>query len=433
MPVPNSLSISRCFIARYRIGLLLGLLLSSAPAATLIPPSDSNILAGLSPLNWVHNSAYICSPVGGASLKTSFKGTSQVILNVDTKNIKTTVASRYPIISWTVNGGAPQSHQLAQNESTVLLAANATDPIIDLYCKGFSPFENRWTGDIPENSVKITGFSVDSGGTTAAVALPSKVWMNIGNSIESGDAAVYATGQGRPPDNLWAASNDARKSYGYLLASHYGYREVRLAYGGWNWGGGISIPGLSPVIDNITSTISRLTSSHFSPIPDIVLINLGENGAPASGDVTASLTKLRSRVNAATKIIVMIPVSGSARSVLTAAFNTYKNAANDLNAYLVDLGSISFATADGQHPTAAGHVSIYNAALPAFNSIIPITKINFESIADRRLKAHSEITFGKASMLYPATFRKSTGSLQLYSFAGKLLQTKNFKESRHVD
>ncbi len=400
------------------------LLLTGAPAATVIPPSDTNFLNGLSPLNWVRNSAYVCTPVGGASLKIGFTGTRQVTLNVDTKHIKTSVAARYPILAWSVNGSAPQSHQLVLNETSIQLTTNATNPIIDLYCKGFSPFENRWLGDIPENSVKITGFTVDSGGATVVLPLPTKVWMNIGNSIEAGDAAAYGAGQGRPPDDLWAASDDARKSYGYLLANHYGYREVRLAYGGWNWGGGIAIPGLSPVIDNITSTVSRLTTSLFNPIPDIILINLGENGVPISTDVTGALTKLRSRVNAATKIIVMVPVSGKARAVLTAAFNTYKSAANDLNAYLVDLGSISFATADGVHPTGVGHLSIYNAALPALNALIPTTHIRSEAKRDINRSVQSKISFGKSSAQYSVTFSKASGILKVCSLAGKQRQSK---------
>jgi hypothetical protein len=146
-----------------------------------------------------------------------------------------------------------------------------------------SPFENRYTGDVPVNSVKILGFIVDQGGTVVSTTFPPKVWLNIGDSIMSGDAAAYAAGQGRPPDDTWAASDDASASYGYLLAQHYGYRESRLAFGGYDWGGGMAgIPPLSQLIDQITSTISRSVGSALDPKPDVVLINLGENGTPPS-------------------------------------------------------------------------------------------------------------------------------------------------------
>ena len=359
---------------RTRVHLSLFVLTFSAGAfadSTMVAVSDTNFLNGLSPLNWVRKSAFVSSSICGASLKIGLTGTSRAALQVDTRNILTKAASRFPILAWSVNQGPVQTHQLVQGETSVLLASGTANPVIDLYLKGLSPFENRYAGDVPENSVKITGLAMDAGGSTRAVAFPAKLWMTIGNSIESGDGAAYASGQGRPPDDGWAASDDGRASYGYLLANHYGYRESRLAYGGYNWGGiGASIPKLSVLLDSTTSTFSRLTGGMFNPKPDIVLITLGENGVPAAIDVTNALFKLRQRTGIATTILVMIPVSGRARTEVTAAFNSYKKSSQDANASLVDLGTLTFATADGQHPTAEGHRAIYNAALPAFDKII---------------------------------------------------------------
>jgi hypothetical protein len=344
--------------------------------STMVAISDTNILNGLSPLNWIRKSTYIASTIGGASLNVGFTGTSKVTLMIDTKTIATKVASRFPILAWSVNLGAVQSHQLVQGETSVLLASALSNPTIDFYLKGLSPFENRYAGDLPVNAVKITGFVIDAGGSTKPLTLPSKLWMTIGNSIESGDGATYASGQGRPPDDGWAASDDGRASYGYLLANHYGYRESRLAYGGYNWGGGGSgLPKLTVLLDSITSTVSRLTDGFFSPKPDVVLITLGENGVPAAIDVTNALAKLRLRTGAATQIVVMVPVSGRARTEVTNAFNAYKQSTQDSHLSLVDLGTIAFATADGQHPTAAGHRTIYNLALPTFDKIISQTSL----------------------------------------------------------
>lgn len=105
-------------------------------------------------------------------------------------------------------------------------------------------------------------------------------------------------------------------------------------------------------------------------VPSVVLINLGENGVPAGRDVTEALGTLRRRVEPATKIIVMLPLSGRGRAEISRAFEAYKAAARDDNAWLIDLGQVSYATADGQHPTAAGHRAIFEAALPAFNAIL---------------------------------------------------------------
>lgn len=337
----------------------------------VIPVTDNNVISGLSPYNWVCNENGISSTVVGASISLSFKRTQQVALQVDTRHMPPVVSARYPIIAWSVNGGALQTHQISAKETVIPLASGVKNPVIDLYIKGMSPFENRYSGDLPGGAIHITGFIVDKGGTASALKLPGKVWLNIGDSIMSGDGAAYAEKQGRPEDDLWAGSDDGRACYGYLLAHHYGYREARIAYGGYAWAGGIAPqPALVTLIDQRTSTVSRLKNGVLSPTPEVVMINLGENGVPAETDVTQALSKLRSRVSRTTKIIVVIPVSGKGRAELTQAFNSYKNLDHDDNAYLVDLGQITFATADGQHPTAAGHQSIYKAALPALDAIL---------------------------------------------------------------
>jgi hypothetical protein len=349
------------------------------PQATVRPPAkgavirvtDRSVLNGLSPYNWVCKPDSLSTTVCGASLAVAFKGTRRVALQVDTDGFPSKVATRCPILAWTVNGGALQTHQLGLGETSVTLAENVADPEIDLYIKGMSPFEDRWSDEIPPNSVKITGFDVDRGGTTAAVALPGNVWLNIGDSIMSGDGAAYSADQGRPKSDLWAASDDARASYGYLLARHYGCREARLAYGGYNWGGGLAkVPALTTLIDQRSALTSRLSGEALSPTPSVVLINLGTNGRPKDEDVIAALEKLRRRAGKDAKIVVMIPVSGAARAEVTRAFGSYKSRARDERACLVDLGKITFATTDKVHPTAAGHQEIFKAALPALDAIL---------------------------------------------------------------
>lgn len=364
----NRFMIMACVVA-----LMGGAVVGEPLAGGFIPVTDRAVMSGLSPYNWVCKEDYISSTVCGASLTLGFKKTRQVMLQVDMEHAKaaTPRASRYPIIAWSVNGGAVQTHQLAAGEKTVLLSSGVANPVVDLYIKGMSPFEHRYQGDVPGIAVKINGFLVDKGGTAKPVSLPGKVWLNIGDSIMSGDGAAYAANQGRPRDDLWAESDDGRACYGYLLARHYGYREARLAYGGYNWSGGLAgIPRLVTLIDQKTSTVKRMEGESLSPSPEVVLVNLGENGVPADKDVIEALGKLRSRVGQNTKIILMIPVSGRGRAEITRAFGSYKAAAKDARAYLVDLGPISFATCDQQHPVAAGHQTIYKAALPAFTAIV---------------------------------------------------------------
>ena len=337
---------------------------------TVIPSTDTKLRSGFSPYNWVFRNDHINSSVNGASLSIGFKDTRQVALRVDVTHMTKLAAGRYPIIAWSVNGCALQTHQLVANDKSVLLTSGVANPVIHLFIKGMSPFEDRWAGDVPVNSVKISGFEVDEGGSANAVVISGKVWLNIGDSIMSGDGAAYARGQGRPPNDFWAASDDGRASYGYLLAQHYGFREARIAFGGYNWSGGMAgVPALPTLIDQRTSTDSRLSDGVLNPTPDVVLINLGENGVPADKAVIDALSKLRSRVKTSTKIIVMIPLSGNGQGVITRAFTSYKKSTHDKYAYLVDLGKIAFEVADGQHPTAAGHQAVYKAALPAFDAI----------------------------------------------------------------
>jgi len=339
--------------------------------ATVIPVNDQNVRRGLSPYNWVCGDGYICSSVNGASISVKFKGTTKVSLQVGTDKLAFRSPDRYPIIAWRVNGGDLQTHQLVQDEASIILSSNIADPVIDLYIRGMSPFEDRFTGDVPPNAVKISGFAVDEGGHTTKVKVPRKNWLTIGDSILSGDAALLADGQGRPADDLWAASDEARASYGYLLANHLGYRESRLAFGGYDWGGGMAkVPTLSLLIDQATSTVSRLEGGKLRPVPDVGFINLGENGSPADRDVIDALVNLRSRVARATEIIVMIPVSGRARTEISRAFASYKKASGDSHANLIDLGNLTLSSADGQHPNLAGHEAIYLAALPVVNNLL---------------------------------------------------------------
>ncbi|HEY3319572.1 MAG TPA: SGNH/GDSL hydrolase family protein [Planctomycetota bacterium] len=358
------------FLTRARI-VFCALLQGTSLFAATITATEGAVLDGLSPFNWVRTGNAISTAVNGASVSLKFQGTRQVALRVATEHMASKVPARFPIIAWSVNGSPPQSRQLAANETSALLCSNIENPAIELYVKGMSPFENRYTGDVPANAIKITGFTVDDGGSVAAATLPSKIWLNIGDSIMSGDGAAYAEKQGRPPNDEWAASEDGRASYGYLLARHYGYRESRIAYGGYNWGGGMAgVPALSTLIDQVTSTQSRLTGNALNPPPQVVLINLGENGAPADKAVIQALEKVRSRVSPQTKIIVVVPVSGRARTEVSRAFNSYKSAAKDESAYLVDLGKVTFATCDGQHPTAAGHQMIFAAAMALLDAVV---------------------------------------------------------------
>jgi acetyl esterase/lipase len=341
------------------------------PPRWIVHARDTQVLAGLSPLNWIRNTNGIATPVCGASFKLAFTNTKFVAVNVDTELLHYPSPTRFPIVAWSVNKGPVQSHQLKAGETSITLSDSVANPVIDFYVKGLSPFENRFHGDVPVNALTLNSFSLEPGGKIMADPKPSPVWLNLGDSILSGDGAALTANQGRPANDLWAASDDARASYGYLLAQHFGYRESRLAFGGYAWrGGGGNNPPVADLIDQMTTNTSRLTADKLVPCPDVALINLGENGAPKPEHVIAALTKLRLRTSPATRIVVMIPVSGKARAEVSAAVNTYLQTSKDAHTYLVDLGTLNFETCDGQHPTAIGHRTIFQSALPHFEKIL---------------------------------------------------------------
>ena len=339
--------------------------------AAVVPVGDPAVVAGLSPYNWVVAADTIGTGVGGASLHVGFEGTTNVALEVDTSRIAVPDASRYPIIAWSIDGGPVQTHQLAAGETSIPLCADTADPVVDLFVKGMCPWINRFDGDPPPNAVTITGFTIDDGGRAVAAPQPQGVWLSIGDSITAGDGAAFAENQGRPQESRWAESDDARASYAWRLARHLGFRESRLAYGGYNWTGGLAnVPPLVTLIDRKTSRASRLTGDVLEPPPDVVTVNLGTNGRPRPEDVAAALAAVRKRSGPQAVLIVLVPFNGASRVEVTAGYEAYRQASGDERVHLVDLGDVAFATCDGVHPTAAGHETIYERLLPAIERIV---------------------------------------------------------------
>jgi len=110
-----------------------GLLLASSNMfGDVIPVTDANLRDGLSPYNWVCKDDYVSSSVNGASLTLQLKGTHQVALQVATDNLTAKAAGRMPIIAWSVNDGAMQTHQVVAGETSVVLSASVADARIEV-------------------------------------------------------------------------------------------------------------------------------------------------------------------------------------------------------------------------------------------------------------------------------------------------------------
>jgi hypothetical protein len=350
----------------YAIGLL-GSLLGAE-----IGVMDATVRAGASPYNWIFREGVMATSVCGAYVHLKFQGTRRVVIRLGAEGMsENTAASRMPIVAWTVNGGDLRTVQVERAGMDLVLAEGIENPEVDFFVRGMSPFEDRWNGDIPQNALRIRGFVVDDGSVVGAVKSSGRIWWNIGDSIMSGDGAAYAAKQGRPHNDRWAESDDARASYGYRLAMALGYRESRLAFGGYNWKGGLAkVAHLATLIDRSSSGHVRFDGESLEPLPEVVLINLGTNGVPAVEDVVGSLEKLRRRVGGKCRVVVMVPISGAARARVTEAVESYRMGSGDKGTVLLDLGKIEFETCDGVHPTAAGHAAVFEHALPRMKAIL---------------------------------------------------------------
>lgn len=339
-----------------------------------ISVADGAVRSGASPYNWMFHEGVMASTVCGASLTVQFQSTRRVAVRLGAEGMSEKLpASRMPIVGWTVNGGELRTAQVERVGMELLLAEGVSNPKIDLFIRGMSPFEDRWNGDVPVNALRIQGFLVDDGASAVAVPQPNRVWWNIGDSIMSGDGAAYRAKQGRPHNDRWAESDDARASYGYLLATALGYRESRLAFGGYNWKGGLAkVAHLKTLIDRHSSGLVRFEGDAMEPRPDVVLINLGTNGVPLLEDVVDSLEKVRLRVGKSARVIVMVPLSGAARATVTEAVEAYRQSSADRGTHFLDLGKIEFETCDGVHPTAAGHKTVFELALPKLRALLSV-------------------------------------------------------------
>jgi hypothetical protein len=108
----------------------------------------------------------------------------------------------------------------------------------------------------------------------------------------------------------------------------------------------------------------KLSPAKFSPVPDEIFVNLGENAPPAANDVPNLLAALRAASSPATNLFLIVPFSGRARVPLAAGYAAYRRKArSDRRAFLMDLGDNPYLTdsgptmlsVDGQHPLAILH------------------------------------------------------------------------------
>lgn len=295
----------------------------------------------------------------GAYSKLNFTGTSAV-LSVDVSALVNagTAAANYPKLAYSIDGATRTEVQLTPSTTNLILASGLSAGTHSLYFSMISDsvFVDHWT--VPVSPVKVTGLTLDGGATITAPTLKPARAVFFGDS----GTAAYDVNSG---DNSIAA-NDASKGWVPQMASFVNAEYAQIGYGGQGYTQGAA-DGTTPAFPSTWHSYyngqSRLTAGKFTPIPDYVFIMQGGNGGVSSSTfVTTDITNMRTASAAATKIFVVIPLSGAGRTNITAGYNNYKTAnPTDSQVYLLDLGTLTYPTTDGVHPTEPGYVVVANA------------------------------------------------------------------------
>lgn len=344
------------------------LLLPLGAVGAVIPPNDPAILHGLSPANWYANgSSYLQTICPGAYLKAGFSGTSLVVtVDVSAMVAAGFPAKEYPWLSWSIDGGAERTVQLAAQSGAIPLAAGL-DPSghrFQLNVRSIDGVnQNRWTG---VNSVKITGFIVDDGaGFSPASLAAGGTCLILGDSVPEG-AWDQILPDGNSSDfTNYSDDEDATASVAALLGRYLNCEYGQCCHGGIGFtvasGGGVpSVPA------SYLYQLSGVARSYGHP-NYVFIISLGTNDpslAPAV--VTSFLSSLRNTVGPQTKIVEVIPFLGTHGAEITSGFAAFQTAHPGDNSQLIDLGAPAAAIVQASksdtsyhlHPDMAGHAAL---------------------------------------------------------------------------
>lgn len=337
---------------------------SCAQATSMVPVSDSHIV--YSPYNWYRSgSAFAQSPNPGAYLKVGFTGT-KVSVNLDVSPLTNAKvpAAQYPVVRYSVDRGPAVTVQLTAGTTSLSCATGLRPGNHTLrleYVAGYV-FLDFWS---PVNVMRVTGLTLDEGATTVAPSdrLPLNA-LFLGDSITNGDdnTATFAGGITNAVD-----TQDATQGYPAIVAAGIGAEYGIVAYGGASWdrtAADANTPGLMTFHAMLDKVHSRLVDGKFSPVPDDIFVNMGENAGPSGDQVPKLLAALRAASGMKTNIFLMIPFSGRARAPLSSGFADYQKASpSDARTYLLDLGDSPYLksqgptmySVDGQHPLVIHH------------------------------------------------------------------------------
>jgi hypothetical protein len=240
-----------------------------------------------------------------------------------------------------------------------------------------------------------------------------------GDSITEGDINMNVTRS--------ASSQDANQTYGWYLSEILDAEVGIIGFYGqqWSW--------FSATWSYYAVNKQRIFGGLFSPSPDYVIINYGENDGnpgPASSTVTANLASIRAAAPTA-KIVLNVPFSGRARTNLTAASLPIGAIRTDLHRYEFLNGCHQWSF-DGQHPTAQGHANLAALLGSAINStqaglvsrIVTLTMVDYGGTPKTNLTGLKWAFFDQTT---PDVFATpvSSGAVESTDGAGQIVVSVN--------
>ena len=317
------------------------------PTPDTIAVTDSNLVSGCTPYNWIVSGSSLWTVHTPAGLQFSFSGTALAV-NVDVSAMSAYSATSYPVIVYSVDNGAFTQVQLTSSTTAITLASglSAGTHTVDIWQTKTSSTGDNWT---PTNGLKITSFSVSSGGATVSRTLPTRRALIYGDSIT----------RGRGMDDTVLPGGNGLHAWSMGLAAALGARPgiVGISGQGWTNVGAGSELDFEDAWDFVKTGTSRLSIGLLSPMPDYIAICHGTNDSSASdAAVTAAVTSTLNQIRTAAPdvpIYVIIPFGQIKVSAITAGVtasagtltpeslweSTVYTGATDTQMHMIDLGA----------------------------------------------------------------------------------------------
>ena len=354
---------------------------SSGPLT--VPCTDGHFF--FSPGNWDHlapgtfgvaaDTMQASAP--GAYVKFGVTGTANLSLRVDTTPLAG--YSVPPTVRWSINGASWTDAGLTSQTSISL--SSSLDPgtvnQVEIYFIASSTTDGegiRWgsAGVSPTDVVRITGITIDNGGTISAYA-----------ALRPKRALIYSDSIGEGQHVLPGGANDALQAFPTVLALAMNAEYGQVCYGGQGFEavGNVGIPTFMDTY----SLYSAGRSRSFAGLDYIFVVHGGNDArkpTPVSGsaiqaDVATLLPSLRALAGPSTVIFVCTAPFGGYAADLEAAVAAFRTADGDDKVHHLDAGAyfppgaftIAFGgttewTYDGVHPNVYGSAR-FGAALGA--------------------------------------------------------------------